>query len=96
MEAVFLAYFENGRDISDEAVLDDLCNTIGLKGGASLCLGEGLKRLMIANTQEAYAAGAPGVPFFVLEDDVGRRESFWGNDRLPWVEAMISGRAATL
>ncbi len=91
MEAVFLAYFRDGRDISDDAVLDDLCAQAGLEGGASLCMGEGVKRLLVANTQEAYEAGAPGVPYFVLEDDAGRREAFWGNDRLPWVEAMLAG-----
>ncbi len=96
MQAVFLAYFEQSRDISDDAVLDDLCAQVGLKGGSMLCMGEGLKRLLVANTQEAYAAGAPGVPYFILEDDAGRREPFWGNDRLPWIEAMLTGKAATL
>lgn len=86
MEAVFLAYFEHGRDISDAAVLDDLAHTVGLDGGAAAADRESVKKLLVANTQEAYEAGAPGVPFFVLDG-----ETFWGNDRLPWVEARLAG-----
>ena len=90
MEAVFLAYFRDGRDISDDGVLASLCDDVGLEGGPDLCTGEGVKRLLVANTQEAYEAGAPGVPYFVLEDGE-RREVFWGNDRLAWVEARLAG-----
>lgn len=87
MEAVFLAYFRDGRDISDPAVLDDLCRRVGVQDGPAACNHESVKKLLIANTQEAYEAGAPGVPTFVVEDDGGSTDLFWGNDRLAWIEA---------
>jgi 2-hydroxychromene-2-carboxylate isomerase len=90
MDAVFHAYFRDGRNISDPAVLDDLCNHAGVEDGPSACNHESIKRLLVANTAEAYDAGAPGVPYFVLENDDGGRDVFWGNDRLSWIEKMIS------
>ena len=89
MDAVFHAYFRDGRDISDPAVLEDLCQQVGIRDGPEACNHESIKRLLIANTQEAYEAGAPGVPFTVLEHDTGVKEVFWGNDRLEWVEQRL-------
>ncbi len=95
MNAVFLAHFRDGRDISDPAVLEDLCQSVGVRDGPEACNHESIKRLLIANTQEAYDAGAPGVPFMVLEHDTGVKEVFWGNDRLEWVENRIQALATT-
>lgn len=92
MEAVFMAYFRDGRDISDPAVLEDLCSDVGVQDGPQACNHESVKRLLIANTAEAYEKGAPGVPYFVLETDDGE-EFYWGNDRCAWLEACITGNA---
>lgn len=82
MDAVFLGYFRDGRDITDRGVLQAMADEIRLGLDVEEAVGrESLKRLLIANTQEAYAAGAPGVPYFLLDD-----QAYWGNDRLPWVE----------
>lgn len=86
METVFGAYFRDGRDISDPAVMDDLCQQVGIPDGPAACNHESVKRLLTANTTEAYEAGAPGVPFFVLEQDDGATDVYWGNDRLDWIE----------
>lgn len=86
MAAVFGAYFGDGRDIGDDAVLRDLCQQVGVKDGPEACNHESIKRLLVANTQEAYEAGAPGVPYFVLDHDDGTTDVYWGNDRLDWVE----------
>lgn len=90
MDAVFHAYFRDGRDISDPSVLEDLCQQVGVQDGPQACNHESVKRLLIANTAEAYEKGAPGVPYFVLETDEGE-EVFWGNDRCAWLEARIAG-----
>ncbi len=95
MEAVFLAHFRDGQDISDPAVLGRLCDTVGVRDGPQACNHESIKRLLIANTQEAYEAGAPGVPYFVLEAG-GREEVFWGNDRLAWIEARLADAPAPI
>lgn len=85
MRLVFEAHWVEGRDIADMAVLTELCQRMGMQDAPTSCNQESLKRLLAANTQEAYDAGAPGVPFFVLED-----EMFWGNDRLDWVEMRLA------
>lgn len=87
MEAVFTAHWEEGRDLSDPAVLAELATRVGLPKGPEAADSEGLKRLLVANTQEAYQAGAPGVPYMVLDG-----EGYWGNDRLGWVEARLAGQ----
>ncbi len=88
MDAVFHAYFRDGKDISDPEVLATLCNKVGVKDGPEACNHESVKKLLNANTAEAYEAGAPGVPFFVLEQEDGSVETYWGNDRLEWIEAL--------
>ncbi|MEA3190052.1 MAG: hypothetical protein QOD77_634 [Thermoplasmata archaeon] len=84
LAACMAAHWEQGRDISDPAVLEDLAREAGLPPLGPRLRSEGIEKLLEANTQEAVAAGAPGVPFAVLEG-----EGFWGNDRLDWVEAMV-------
>lgn len=89
MDAVFMANFRDGKDISTAEVLQELCDQVGIEDGPQGCNHESIKRLLIANTQEAYEAGAPGVPYFVLETEEGK-EVFWGNDRLDWIEALVN------
>ncbi len=95
MDTVFTAYFGDSLDISDDAVLAQLGERHGIHDGPEACKQEGVKRLLIANTAEAIERGAPGVPYFILEDEsTGRADAFWGNDRLPWVEAALAGDPA--
>lgn len=86
-EAVFLAYFGDGLDISSMEVLDRLAVQVGLPGADHEAE---WKQALTDATQEAYDAGAPGVPFFVLG---GGEDVFWGNDRLDWVELRLAKAA---
>lgn len=85
MEAAYLGSFRDGLDISDPGVLDRLASDVGLSRGSEAAQDAALKARLVANTKEAYAAGAPGVPYTVLDG-----EGFWGNDRLAWVEARLA------
>lgn len=87
MEAVWSAYFRDGLDIHDDAVLDRLAEAVGLTAGAEAAQEDAYKKALVASTQHAYELGAPGVPFVVYDG-----EPFWGQDRLAWVEAKIAGR----
>ncbi|TKA26286.1 hypothetical protein B0A50_05065 [Salinomyces thailandicus] len=40
------------------------------------------KGLLSKNTEDAFQAGAFGLPYFVAEDGEGRKEGFWGFDHL--------------
>ncbi|MBW3583618.1 MAG: DsbA family protein [Euryarchaeota archaeon] len=88
MEAVFMAYFRDGADISDRSVLDGLLDSVGSSVQAADADRPELKARLVANTDAAYLAGAPGVPFTVFEG-----AGYWGNDRLEWVEARLARRA---
>jgi 2-hydroxychromene-2-carboxylate isomerase len=88
MDTVFHAYFRDGRDISDRAVLASLLDQAGLDASVSDVERTEVKTRLVTTTDAAYRAGAPGVPFMVYED-----EGYWGNDRLSWIEARITGNA---
>lgn len=44
-----------------------------------------VKQKLADNTDEAFAQGAFGLPWMVCTDAQGRREEFWGVDRLAMV-----------
>lgn len=68
MEAVFIAYFIEGRDIGDHQVLADCAASVGLERDAALGLlanDQGREQVLRADTM-ARAAGVSGVPSFFL------------------------------
>jgi len=69
MEAVFTAYFQQGRDIGDRAVLADCAGEAGLdrEEAAQFLAGEVAAREMLAADQAAREAGVNGVPSFFLD-----------------------------
>jgi 2-hydroxychromene-2-carboxylate isomerase len=83
MRALFDAYWAEGNDISDPQVVQSALDAIGLDGKAMLAraaeqeIKDGLRR----NTELALARGVFGVPTIFVGD-----RSFWGNDRLEFVE----------
>ena len=90
--AVFEAYWGRDEDISQDAVLADICRGLGLDAAAfaaGIATPE-VKAHLKANTDEAIARGAFGSPtIFVGGDDL-----YFGNDRLPLVRAALLQRLA--
>lgn len=90
---VFAAYWTDGRDISQDEVLADLCSRIGVEPQR---LFEGIARPEIkaqlkANTDEVIARGGFGSPtMFVGGDDM-----YFGNDRLELVRDAVLRRQAS-
>ena len=82
---LFAAYWARGDDVADARVLAEVGRRHGLAAEAftASSVREGLRTA----TAEAAAAGAFGVPSFV----VGSR-LWWGQDRLPLVERALGGR----
>lgn len=68
-ECLFYAYFTDGKDLSDDAVLTELGNDIGLTiGDVKEALTNTVFQHMVeADGAEAYRLGVKGVPFFVLD-----------------------------
>ncbi|MDP1652240.1 MAG: 2-hydroxychromene-2-carboxylate isomerase [Rhodocyclaceae bacterium] len=87
--AVFRAYFVDGRDISDAAVVLELAAKVGADETALAALAAGMsvpaiKERLRAETEAALAHGVFGAPWIVVDG-----EPFWGADRLPQIERWL-------
>jgi 2-hydroxychromene-2-carboxylate isomerase len=85
--AVFEAYWGADQDISQDAVLREICARVGLDADALLAAqaADAIKAQLRANTDEAVARGGFGSPTIF----VGGGDMFFGNDRLPLVRAAL-------
>ena len=74
VEALFLAYFTDGRDLSDRATLAEVAAGAGLDRDEVVELLEGDKGLDVvrAGEEQARRIGVSGVPFFVVNGTVAR------------------------
>lgn len=79
---VFHAAWGEGEDIADPAVLR-ACGA----DDALLAAAPGMRDDLRARTDAARARGVFGVPTFVVDDGV----LLWGQDRVPMLEAVLSG-----
>ena len=69
MEALFRAYFEEGRDIGDEAVLLDVADGAGLDRQPALAAlnSDELRALIMSVEAQAAEMQISGVPFFIVD-----------------------------
>jgi 2-hydroxychromene-2-carboxylate isomerase len=86
----FDAYWSRLEDISREEVLLDIARRSGLDGGRLLARSEtpAVKARLRENTDELIARGGFGSPTFF----VNRGDMYFGNDRLPLVEAALTAQ----
>ncbi len=79
IEATFAAYFTQQEDISQDDVLANICRDAGIDAAAFAegIMQSAIKEALKANTDDAIARGAFGVPSFFVGDDM-----YFGNDRL--------------
>ena len=90
IEAVFSAYFTREEDISQDAVLVTICESLGIDADRFLIgiILPQIKDQLKANTEEAMQRGAFGSPTMFVGDDM-----YFGNDRLHLVKsAVLAGR----
>lgn len=76
------------RDISDRDTVIDIANSLGFDGAALVeaAASDAVKQQLDANTEEAIGHSALGVPTYVVDG-----ESFFGQDRLPFVAQKLTG-----
>ncbi|WP_310467048.1 2-hydroxychromene-2-carboxylate isomerase [Sphingomonas sp.] len=88
VEAVFVAMWEDGRDMADAAVVAEVLGAAGLPAAELLALAQddGVKAGLAANTQRAVEDGVFGVPSFVVGGEL-----YFGKDRLGQVEEALLG-----
>jgi 2-hydroxychromene-2-carboxylate isomerase len=86
MSALFRTHWGDGEDISDPAVVARALSATGLDGErlVARAADQEIKDELRKNTDLALARGVFGVPTIF----VGER-SFWGNDRLEFVESAL-------
>jgi 2-hydroxychromene-2-carboxylate isomerase len=85
--ATFEAYWRDLKDISQPGVLREICKRVNLDPDAILARTDAaeIKDRLRTNTEEVIARGGFGSPtMFVNRDDM-----YFGNDRLPLVEAAL-------
>ena len=89
MEGVYRARWENGRNISDPAVISDVANEAGLDGQAVAlaCQDPAIREQGVACLLQIYKNDVFGVPYFMH-----KRDRFWGLDRLPLFLRSVSGQ----
>ena len=85
--AIFPAMWAHGRNLGDPAEIQKVLDEAGLDGRALLEATQdpAVKDALRANTDEAVARGAFGVPTFVVGDEL-----FWGADHMLFVEKALS------
>lgn len=89
-EAAFQAYWSDDRDISEDAVLAELCAGIGVEPErffAGIARPE-IKDRLRANTEEVIARGGFGSPTIFVDGD----DMYFGNDRLGLVREAVLRR----
>ena len=87
VHAVFRAFFQDDRDISDAGVIAQIAQSLGIDGQALM---EGaqepaIKDALRKQVEDAVALGVFGAPTIVVDG-----EMFWGNDRLPQIERWLA------
>jgi len=90
--AVMRRYWAESGNPSDEAQLADVLRDLGMQPEDVLARTreQTVKDALRAHTEEAVQRGAFGAPTFFVGDRM-----FWGNDRLPLVEAYLRGELST-
>jgi 2-hydroxychromene-2-carboxylate isomerase len=80
---IFRAYYVEGRDVADPAVVLELAGAAGAEAAklAEDLKGEAIKERMKAEVENAMKAGVFGSPYFIVDG-----EPFWGVDRIPMME----------
>jgi 2-hydroxychromene-2-carboxylate isomerase len=88
--AVFEAYWGRDEDISQDAVLADICKRCGIVPEAFFAgiVQDDIKARLKANTDELIRRGGFGSPTIFVGDDM-----YFGNDRLPLVAEALRRRA---
>jgi 2-hydroxychromene-2-carboxylate isomerase len=91
--AAFEIYWGEDKDISQDAVLSEVCARVGVDPQKFLAgIGEqAIKDQLKANTDEVMARGGFGSPTIFLD----KSDMYFGNDRLPLVREALARRKAS-
>ena len=85
--AAFKAYWTDNQDISQDAVVAQLCRQVGVDEQAVFAgiAQDAVKQQLRINTEEVMTRGGFGSPTIFVD----RTDMYFGNDRLPLVRAAV-------
>ena len=87
--AVFEAYWGDDKDISQDAVLTEVCARVGVDPRIFAGIGDqAIKDQLKANTDEVMARGGFGSPTIFVD----KSDMYFGNDRLPLIREALQRR----
>ena len=91
--AVFEIYWGEDQDISQDAVLTEVCKRVGVDPQKFLAgiSQQAIKDQLKANTDEVMARGGFGSPTIFLD----KTDMYFGNDRLPLLREALARRQAS-
>ncbi len=89
--AVFDQYWGEGRDIREPVDLAGLAAGLRIDPAEleAARADDAAKQRMVAASDAALASGCYGVPWFVVD-----AETFWGHDRIPYIDRWLDRQAA--
>ncbi len=95
IEAIFAAYWQRGEDVARPEVVAQALRGAGIPEDVIAAASRrtedpDIKDELRRRTDEAISLGIFGAPAWVLRDQ-GEPVLVWGQDRMPWVEAMLAG-----
>jgi 2-hydroxychromene-2-carboxylate isomerase len=90
---VFQIYWGEDQDISQDAVLTEVCQRVSIDPKAFLAgiAQQSIKDALKANTDEVMARGGFGSPTIFLD----KTDMYFGNDRLPLIREALARRKAS-
>jgi 2-hydroxychromene-2-carboxylate isomerase len=95
IEAIFAAYWQRGEDVTQPEVIARALGGAGVPDDAIAMAASrtdepAIKDELRQRTDEAISLGIFGAPAWVMRGQ-GEPLLIWGQDRMPWVEAMLAG-----
>ncbi len=96
IEAIYAAYWQRAEDITADPVIGNALARGGVPGSE---ISEALRRAddpvikddLRQRTDEAIALGIFGAPAWIIRRDAASPVLVWGQDRMPWVDAVLAG-----
>jgi 2-hydroxychromene-2-carboxylate isomerase len=96
VDALYAAYWQRGEDVTRDEVIAAALRGAGVSDAdiadaSRRAEDPAVKDELRARTEEAIALGIFGAPAWVVRRDGREPVLVWGQDRMPWVDAVLAG-----
>ncbi|HEX4454062.1 MAG TPA: DsbA family protein [Kofleriaceae bacterium] len=92
IDGLYAAYWQRGEDITrDDVILSALASIPEAATALARADDDAIKAELHARTDEAIALGIFGAPAWVIRQPDREPILIWGQDRMPWVDAVLAG-----